>query len=127
MTQTAAAAIIQNKKILLLKRSQSTKKYPGCWTFPGGKSEKNETPEETVIREVKEETSLDFYLTKSIHKPANDNTGTYIFTGEAIGKIKIQKIEIESFDWFRYNEAINLKIAFSFEKHLKKLHESGLL
>lgn len=47
----------KNKKVLVLDKK---KKYD--WeglTFPGGKVEKNESFEESVIREAKEETNLD--------------------------------------------------------------------
>lgn len=45
--------IIREKKILVMKNRQT-----GKFWFPGGGSENNETPEETVQREVVEETGL---------------------------------------------------------------------
>lgn len=51
---TASALIIDNGKVLLLHH-----KKLGVWLYPGGHVEKNETPDQTVIREVKEETGLD--------------------------------------------------------------------
>ena len=52
------AAIIQDDKILLIKHSEfeSGRSY---WILPGGGIEPGETEEECVLREVKEETSLD--------------------------------------------------------------------
>lgn len=43
--------------LLLVKRN--TIPFKGYWALPGGRSEKGELVEETVIREVKEETGLD--------------------------------------------------------------------
>ena len=51
---TASALVINNGKVLLLHH-----KKLGVWLYPGGHIEKNETPDQTVIREVKEETGLD--------------------------------------------------------------------
>ena len=51
----ASAFIIDpyTKKILLIKHKKN-----GRWTQPGGHMEGNETPEETALREVYEETGL---------------------------------------------------------------------
>ena len=58
-----AAAIITNEKdeILICRRSE-TSKNANLWEFPGGKLEKNETLEECVVRECKEELDLDIEL-----------------------------------------------------------------
>ncbi len=54
-----AVAVVQFKgKILLLKRGHHKKYFPNKWENAGGKINKHETPEEAVIREVKEETGL---------------------------------------------------------------------
>ncbi|MDC0093046.1 8-oxo-dGTP diphosphatase MutT [Alphaproteobacteria bacterium] len=52
------ALIDSNNKILISKRPNK-KHLSGFWEFPGGKVEKNETPENAIIREVKEELNVD--------------------------------------------------------------------
>ncbi|MCT4592983.1 MAG: (deoxy)nucleoside triphosphate pyrophosphohydrolase [Anaeromicrobium sp.] len=54
------AAIIRNDKneILIAKRKES-KSLGGFWEFPGGKIEKGESDEESLIRELKEEMDID--------------------------------------------------------------------
>lgn len=50
------ALIITDNKILLIKRGSEP--YKGLWALPGGHLDWDETLEEAVIREVKEETGL---------------------------------------------------------------------
>ena len=56
MIEVSKAVIQKNGKFLLLKRA--TVSYPNTWDFPGGKHDPAETPEQSVIRETKEETSF---------------------------------------------------------------------
>ena len=55
----ASAIIIKNNKYFIAK-SNKNKHLGGFYEFPGGKQNINETLEETVIREIKEE--LDVYV-----------------------------------------------------------------
>ena len=52
------ALIDANDQILIAKRPNK-KHLSGFWEFPGGKVEKGESPEYTLIREVKEELNID--------------------------------------------------------------------
>ncbi len=56
---TAAAIIRRNDgRILVLRRADHEKVYPGFYACPGGKIEGNDTIVETMQREVKEECGL---------------------------------------------------------------------
>ena len=50
--------------ILLIKRN--TVPFKGYWALPGGRAEPGETVEQTVVREVKEETRLEVMVVKKI-------------------------------------------------------------
>jgi 8-oxo-dGTP diphosphatase len=56
----SVVAVIRNSvgKYLVLKRGEHEIAYPGKYTFPGGKVEDNDTVEETLIKEAKEEANL---------------------------------------------------------------------
>ena len=55
----AAAALIDADGRVLICRRPEGKAMAGLWEFPGGKVEPRETPEATLIRELKEELDID--------------------------------------------------------------------
>ncbi len=54
---SSCAAIVNNGKILLVKRNREP--YKGTWMFPAGFVDFGEHPADTVVREVKEEVGLE--------------------------------------------------------------------
>jgi 8-oxo-dGTP diphosphatase len=64
-----AAIIINDSKILLIKRVKPNIEY---YTFPGGGIENNETFEQTLKREVKEELSLEISEWKPLFEINHD-------------------------------------------------------
>ena len=55
----AACALIDTDNRVLLARRPEGKKMAGLWEFPGGKLNPGETPEQALIRELKEELGID--------------------------------------------------------------------
>jgi 8-oxo-dGTP diphosphatase len=70
ITRVTAAILVNDEKIIIAKR-KSTGRLPNKWEFPGGKIEINETPEQCLKRELKEEFDIDVsigeYLGSSIY------------------------------------------------------------
>ena len=115
---TAAILEFPNNEILLIKRA--TVPFKGFWALPGGRVDPGETVEETVVREVKEETGLNVKIVKRIgeyHKSGTQDGVIYDFYPACFlvkpmgGTIKRQESEIEDVKLFKLNE-IPEKLAF---------------
>lgn len=63
--QVACAIIEHNGKVLAAQRSE-TMNLPLKWEFPGGKLEKGETPEQCLIRELREELALEIGIGQAL-------------------------------------------------------------
>jgi len=83
MKQVAAAIIFNKGKILVTRRAPG-EKLAGYWEFPGGKLEGNETPQECIVRELREE--LGFQATAG----AVIASSVYEYTGGAIELIAVE-------------------------------------
>ena len=63
--QVVAAIIVHDGKVFATQRGYG--EWEGWWEFPGGKLEQGETPEEALVREIREELateiSVDRYVT----------------------------------------------------------------
>lgn len=108
-----AAAIIEfpNDKILFIKRG--TVPFKGYWALPGGKVDADETVEQTVVREVKEETGLEVEIVKKVgeyHEKGTQDGIEYDYHPACFvvkpvgGRIKRQESEIEQVKLFNFKE-----------------------
>ena len=55
----AACALIDRDGRVLMARRPEGKAHAGLWEFPGGKLAEGETPEQALVRELKEELGID--------------------------------------------------------------------
>ena len=64
IVRVVAAVIRDGDKIFATQRGYG--EYKGGWEFPGGKIEENETPQEALVREIKEELEVEIKVGKLI-------------------------------------------------------------
>lgn len=99
----ASCFIIQNNSILLTERR--TEPLIGYWEVPSGKQEVGENVEQTIKREVKEETNLDVEIIEEIGININDEYKfeshmflAHIVGGELVNTEPHAHSKIEFFD-----------------------------
>ena len=71
---SAVALLDHDERVLISKRPKG-KYMSGFWEFPGGKLEVGETPEECLIREIKEE--IDINLSNFCFSPLTFSLNEY--------------------------------------------------
>jgi 8-oxo-dGTP diphosphatase len=123
-TSTAIIPFPDNQ-ILLIKRN--TRPFVGYWALPGGRMNPGETIEQTIVREVKEETGLDVtiirkigeYIEKGIKDDVEYEYYPSCFVVTPIsGEIKKQEGEIQEIRLFSLN-ALPKPLAFEHEKMIE--------
>jgi 8-oxo-dGTP diphosphatase len=106
-------AIIENEGLVLVFQRSSTMSLPLKWEFPGGKIEGEETEEECIIREIKEELSLDIKVSNRLNSSIFDypnfsielipflarQIGGHIVLNEHSDYKYIEKDELLNLDW----------------------------
>jgi len=116
---SAAGILLRDNKVLLGKRRADLKFYPDTWDIIGGHREDNETPEETLSRELKEEigvTPTRFTRIAVLHEPKADIHGdyeynVYLVTGWIGTPKNLSPDEHSELGWFRIEEALRLELA----------------
>lgn len=73
------------------------------WDFPGGATEADESPDETAVREAREEIGLDVTIDGLIGVYYTRNVGRLVFIFRASvvgGTLTLQPEELSEADWF---------------------------
>ena len=126
-TGKTSTAIIpyESNKILLIKRN--TVPFKGYWALPGGRVDPDETVEQTIIREVKEETGLDVKIERKIgeyiERGVKDGVEyeyypTCFLVKPVGGEIKKQESEIKEIKLFSLDE-LPKPLAFEHDQMIK--------
>jgi 8-oxo-dGTP diphosphatase len=109
-----AALVLRGRDILLVQRR--IEPYKGCWGFPAGYQEYDETPPECVIRETFEETGihirlLDLFEVGYTRDDPRKKANLLIYRAEALeGELRAGP-DVLAVDWFAL-DSLPPKIAF---------------
>ena len=130
MKPAAAVAIIDNGKLLMLKRKDNKK-----WTLPGGTMELDESLVDCAIREIKEESGLDVTILDIIGTYTDPNIRieysdgevrrefTIVFYGIVQSSNVVLDEESSAFGWISLNEVLKLPMADSQRKRISDVIE----
>ncbi len=103
------AIIKQNGKFLLAKRSLTKKHAAGYWASIGGRLEHNESLEECLIRECKEEIDITVKPIKKILEIVEPEANHFWFETEIISGIaRLANDEHSEIQWFSHQEVTSL-------------------
>jgi len=128
MNETSNAILVKGNKILVGKRPKNKEHYAGLWDVIGGHLETNETPEDAMKREVKEELGvevIDYKLFDSmkndVDPTSNEAYNHYFFiVTRWNGNIK-NLSDLETLKWIAKKDLNNLEFSPSMRKLLKRV------
>ena len=114
MIHVVAAVIKDDSGKILITQRNLKKSQGGLWEFPGGKIEPNETKEQAIIREIKEELTIDInvknYIDEKIFTyPEKDINLIALECSIINGNIEL--LEHEDYRWVSSSELENFEFA----------------
>jgi 8-oxo-dGTP diphosphatase len=117
-----------NRQVLLfLRDSKPDIPYPDTWDVPGGHVEEGETPEECIVREMKEEMDLDLSDFRLFCAIEFDDRIEYTYWKKA--ELKVEEIRLtegQCLRWFTEAEARATPLAYGFNEIVARFYEEGL-
>ena len=128
MIDVTAAILFKNDKLLIAQR-KSGDKLPDEWEFPGSKVENDETPEQCLKREMKEEFGIDVivgeFLGESVYH--YDHISIRLLAYRAFwntGELKIR--EHQSIRWVTINQIDQFDFAPADMPFVEKLRRNEI-
>lgn len=113
MLEVVAGIIYKDKKFLIAQRNLK-KSQGGFWEFPGGKVEKNESYQDALKREIKEEFDADIevkeYVGETVHHYPEKDIKLVFYKADLISE-EIKLLEHEDFRWITKKEKNNFEFS----------------
>ncbi len=107
----------QSQILLFLRDDIPSIPYPNMWDIPGGHVEKNETPRECIVREMKEEMDLNLQDFEKFKIVEFDDRTEYVFwKKENLDISKIELTEGQCLQWFTEDDIKKTHLACGFNQ-----------
>lgn len=101
-----------DNSMLLQFRDEKSAKSPLTWCFPGGSSDKDESYEDTVIRESKEEFDVDILKEDIKQITTFPHKNNYVYICSVPQEIQPKLLEGKDMKWFSVEEIKNIDLGF---------------
>jgi 8-oxo-dGTP diphosphatase len=132
MYRDGSGVIILNdeNEVLLIHRDNIPNiSFPDYWDLPGGQIEGNESIEQTIRREMKEELGIDDLGDLKFYKSYQHNLGftdNVFWTRLNLNLSEINLTEGQAIKYFSIDEIRKMKLAFEYEKLLEEFFREVL-
>jgi 8-oxo-dGTP diphosphatase len=124
--------VIREGKILILQRHKDEDVYPNMWELPSGKREPLEPSEDSLIREVKEETGLDIkiimpfsvfdYQVEKLDEIRDSTQINFLVTPINNKEVKLSE-EHQAFAWITKDEIDKYELTDATKKVIREAFE----
>jgi 8-oxo-dGTP diphosphatase len=123
------ALIERESKHLITRRSKLNTYMPLKWDIPGGIVNPRETLEETICREVSEETGLTIQVGRVIYVYSNRDQLPARQTFQVVylckykgGEVRLNPSEHDMYRWLDYNDIANVDMIDFLRELIKSYH-----
>ena len=127
MKRYGSSIIFINDKqqiLLFLRDDKPGLPYRNMWDVPGGHVEDDETPEDCIVREMKEEMDLDLHDFQLLSKKEFEDRIEYTYWKRANLDIsEIELMEGQYLKWFSRKDAARTKLAYGFNEIVEEFYQ----
>ena len=114
----------EENKLLLVRRADNDEWMGGKFALVGGTVEENEIPEETIIRETKEEVNLTLKKPKLVYSTIEGTTFLYVFVSKVTSSDKIKlNDEHSGYIWVNSTQIGEYDTVPDLDTMIKKVHD----